>query len=91
MAAAATGCHVEARAAQTKIRKWDVCAGHALLAAAGGKMTAWDGSALEFSIGGDDSFVGGIIATAPGADHAAVVAALADRRGTLAARAPRAQ
>ena len=69
------------RTPQTKIRKWDVCAGHALLRAVGGEMTAWDGTPLEYNIGSDDSFFGGVVATAPGVDHGAVVAAVAGKRG----------
>ena len=48
----------------TLIKKWDICAGTALLTALGGKMTALDGSAVDY--GGKPAEVkneGGVLAT----------------------------
>lgn len=33
----------------TLIKKWDICAGNALLSTLGGKMTALDGSVIDYS------------------------------------------
>jgi 3'(2'), 5'-bisphosphate nucleotidase len=51
-------------------REWDIAAGHALLIASGGAMTAPDGSALAYGRSGDDFLVPGFLAWA---DPAAAV------------------
>jgi 3'(2'), 5'-bisphosphate nucleotidase len=53
-------------------REWDVAAGHALLTASGGAMTAPDGSALVYGRSAEDFLVPGFIAWA---DPAAAVTA----------------
>jgi 3'(2'), 5'-bisphosphate nucleotidase len=46
------------------IREWDIAAGHALLIASGGGMTAPDGSALIYGRSADDFLVPGFLAWA---------------------------
>jgi 3'(2'), 5'-bisphosphate nucleotidase len=42
--------------------EWDVAAGHAIVTAAGGKVTDMQGGELRFGAGGDDFIVPGFIA-----------------------------
>jgi len=48
---------------KTRIKKWDLCAGHALLNAAGGRMTDWRGRDIDYSDGTEPYVRGGIVAT----------------------------
>ena len=47
----------------TLIKKWDVCAGNAILAAAGGRMTTLKGSRLDYAIGPSVKNKDGLLAT----------------------------
>ena len=51
----------------TLIKKWDICAGSAILRQAGGKMTTLDGSDIDFSHNSDPKNKGGLLAAI--ADH----------------------
>lgn len=53
----------------TAIKKWDICAGNAILAAVGGKMTNLKNEPISYSY--KDSFVNekGLIATAVDSIH----------------------
>ena len=53
-------------------REWDIAAGHALLAASGGAMTAPDGTALRYGRSDDDFVVPGFMAWADPAAATAV-------------------
>ncbi|KAG7257842.1 hypothetical protein CRUP_024992 [Coryphaenoides rupestris] len=54
----------------TYIKKWDICAGAALVAALGGKMTTLKGEDIDYS--GSEGNNGGLVATV-GLDHKAVL------------------
>ncbi|XP_062844075.1 inositol monophosphatase 3 [Trichomycterus rosablanca] len=54
----------------TFIKKWDICAGNAILNAVGGQMTTLKGEEIDYS--GSEKNPGGVLATAS-LDHAAVV------------------
>jgi len=47
----------------TLIKKWDICAGTALLNALGGQMTTLDGSLVDYSDGREAKNEGGVLAT----------------------------
>ncbi|CAN8002108.1 unnamed protein product [Ixodes hexagonus] len=61
------------------IKKWDVCAGDALLRALGGRLSALDGSELRYGPRDDPKAEGGLLATLHG--HAARLGALRHRQG----------
>lgn len=54
----------------TFIKKWDICAGNAILNAVGGHMTTLKGEVIDYS--GSEKNPGGVLATAR-LDHEAVV------------------
>ncbi|KAF4076330.1 hypothetical protein AMELA_G00213090 [Ameiurus melas] len=54
----------------TFIKKWDICAGNAILKALGGDLTTLKGEEIDYS--GSEKNPGGVLATV-GMDHAAVV------------------
>ncbi|NVB42161.1 3'(2'),5'-bisphosphate nucleotidase CysQ [Pseudenhygromyxa sp. WMMC2535] len=54
---------------------WDSCAPHVILRAAGGRLTTMTGAPISYA-GPDIAHTQGLLATAPGVDHDAVVAAL---------------
>lgn len=60
------------------IKKWDICAGDALLRALGGRMSALDGSDLRYGPRDDPKAKGGLLATLHG--HAAHLGALRRQR-----------
>lgn len=60
------------------IKKWDVCAGDALLRALGGRLSALDGSDLQYGPQDDPKAKGGLLATLHG--HAAHLGALRRQR-----------
>lgn len=63
---------------KTKVKKWDVCAGHALLSSMGGRMTNWAGDEIPFSPPQspvEEVVMGGLLATrTPQESEAAVLA-----------------
>ena len=59
----------------TKIKKWDICAGDAILRALGGRLTTLAGAEVEYSAGGTPVVLdGGVLATMR--DHDAFAEAL---------------
>lgn len=54
--------HADAYLHSSAIKKWDVCAGNALLASLGGHMTALDGTALSYSLEATQVHLGGLLA-----------------------------
>ncbi|XP_075524994.1 inositol monophosphatase 3-like [Dermacentor variabilis] len=54
--------HADAYLHSSAIKKWDVCAGNALLASLGGHMTALDGTPLSYSIEATPVHLGGLLA-----------------------------
>ncbi|KAJ3594898.1 hypothetical protein NHX12_004203 [Muraenolepis orangiensis] len=54
----------------TYIKKWDICAGAALVAALGGRMTTLKGEAIDYR--GNERNTGGLVATV-GLDHKALL------------------
>lgn len=55
--------HADAYLHSSAIKKWDVCAGNALLASLGGRMTALDGTNLGYGSEGSQVHLGGLLAT----------------------------
>ena len=53
----------------TAIKKWDICAGNAVLNTLGGKMTTRRGEKIDYSLDGDPKNSDGIIATATENEH----------------------
>lgn len=47
----------------TLIKKWDICAGNAILSALDGKMTTLDGRHIDYSRGDQPKNEGGLLAT----------------------------
>lgn len=60
-------------------KKWDTCAPEAVLEAHGGRLTNMAG--VQYQYGPEEAFPnrGGVLATAPGTDHADVVARIPER------------
>ena len=54
--------HQDAYLHNTLIKKWDLCAGDALLRAAGGRLTDWAGRSLDYSSGEEALVTGGVAA-----------------------------
>ena len=54
---------VDAYVHTTRINKWDVCAGNAILNAVGGKMTMLSGQTLDYSKADSPSNSDGLLAT----------------------------
>lgn len=59
-------------------KKWDTCAPEAVLAAHGGRLTSIGGKAYRYGADVGHPNLGGVLATAPGVDHEALVATLPD-------------
>ncbi|CAH1772689.1 unnamed protein product [Owenia fusiformis] len=55
--------NVDAYVHTTLIKKWDICAGNAILNAIKGKMTTLDGSYIDYSDGNKPKCEGGLLAT----------------------------
>lgn len=53
----------------TLIKKWDICAGNAVLSALNGKMTTLEGDTIDYKAGGDVKNHDGLLVTAAGNDH----------------------
>ncbi|XP_067904313.1 inositol monophosphatase 3-like [Heterodontus francisci] len=64
----------------TFIKKWDICAGNAILKALGGQMTTIEGDAIDYSDSPSNS--GGLIATI-GMDHQALLKRLPDLKSLV--------
>ncbi|KAG8442032.1 hypothetical protein GDO86_010994 [Hymenochirus boettgeri] len=64
----------------TFIKKWDICAGNALLNALGGHMTTLNGEEIIYT--GSDGNEGGLLASI-GMDHGALVEKLAEKLPTI--------
>lgn len=47
----------------TNIKKWDTCAGHAILSASKGQLTMLNGAAVQYELNGDVVIHGGILGT----------------------------
>lgn len=47
----------------TLIKKWDICAGHAILRAKGGRMTTLKGNTIDYSGSGNVKNNGGLVAS----------------------------
>ena len=54
----------------TAIKKWDICAGNAILNALHGRMTTLQGAEIDYSFVGDPKNSEGIVAAYTGSDHA---------------------
>lgn len=55
--------HVDAYLHATEIKKWDVCAGNAIINFLGGKMTTLSNELLRYSSEDDNTNKGGLLAT----------------------------
>ncbi|XP_033737304.1 inositol monophosphatase 3-like [Pecten maximus] len=53
----------------TLIKKWDICAGNAVLTALNGKMTTLEGDTIDYKAGGDVKNHDGLLVTAAANDH----------------------
>lgn len=47
----------------TRIKKWDICAGNAILKAVGGQMTTLNGASIDYDAIGDPKNDEGLLAT----------------------------
>ena len=54
----------------TAIKKWDICAGDAVLRAIGGRMTTLRGQEVNYSLKGNPKNSDGIVAAATESEHA---------------------
>ena len=54
----------------TAIKKWDICAGNAVLNTLGGRMTTRRGDHIDYSLEGNPKNSDGIVATATETEHA---------------------
>ncbi|KAH6922430.1 hypothetical protein HPB50_013603 [Hyalomma asiaticum] len=70
--------HADAYLHSSAIKKWDVCAGNALLASLGGHMTALDGTQLSYSLEATPVHLGGLLAAL--SNHAQMLEALRKTR-----------
>lgn len=66
--------HADAYLHSSAIKKWDVCAGNALLASLGGRMTALDGTTISYSPKASEVHLGGLLAALGG--HGQMLAAV---------------
>ena len=53
----------------TAIKKWDICAGDAVLRTLGGKMTSRRGAEIDYSLEGDPKNSDGLIAAVTESEH----------------------
>ena len=60
----------------TAIKKWDICAGNAVLNTLGGKMTTRKGDKIDYSLDGDPKNLDGIVATASEKEHSVLLSKL---------------
>ncbi|XP_053571032.1 Golgi-resident adenosine 3',5'-bisphosphate 3'-phosphatase [Bombina bombina] len=70
----------------TFIKKWDICAGNAILNALGGHMTTLKGESIIYT--GSDGNEGGLLASV-GLDHNALVEKLAAKLPVIAKKSPK--
>ena len=54
----------------TAIKKWDICAGNAILSATGGKMTTRKGERIDYSLKGDPKNSDGLVVATTEHEHA---------------------
>jgi inositol monophosphatase 3 len=54
---------VDAYVHVTRIKKWDICAGNALINAVGGEMTTLHGAKIDYDKSGDPKNDDGLLAT----------------------------
>ena len=47
----------------TRIKKWDICAGNAILRSVGGQLTTLSGGEVDYSMSGDPKNDAGLLAT----------------------------
>ncbi|MEE6463924.1 hypothetical protein FKM82_006104 [Ascaphus truei] len=70
----------------TYIKKWDICAGNAILNALGGHMTTLKGEEIVYT--GSDGNEGGLLASI-GLDHSALVEKLAEKLPNFVKKSPK--
>lgn len=63
----------------TNIKKWDLCAGNAIVDAVGGRMTDRHGNAIDYGAAANVVNTLGVLATSQHADHEAYVRRLANK------------
>ena len=65
---------------QTKIKKWDVCAGDAILQAAGGTLSDWKGNPVSYGYDSDEVLTAGLLVTGSDEAHTTLLKRLADEK-----------
>ena len=63
----------------TNIKKWDICAGNAIIRAAGGEMTTLQNEQIDYSSTSDTVNAGGLLATM-GQRHSELIQKLASSK-----------